>query len=61
MPLDPESLILRHRLGLYLQALGRTAEARECQQECLRRNPGHRNARVALEMMELLASPSTRP
>lgn len=57
----PESLILRHRLGLYLQALGRTAEARECQQECLRRNPGHRNARVALEVMELLASPSTRP
>ncbi|RPI11761.1 MAG: hypothetical protein EHM65_06780, partial [Acidobacteriales bacterium] len=52
----PESLVLRHRLGTYLQALGRTAEARACQQECLRRNPRHRNARVALEMMELQAA-----
>lgn len=56
----PESLVLRHRLGAYLQALGRTAEARACQQECLRRNPGHRNARAALEMMELEAT-SKRP
>jgi tetratricopeptide (TPR) repeat protein len=54
----PESLVLRHRLGLYLRALGRTAEARECQQECLRRNPGHRNARVALEMMDLQGAPN---
>lgn len=53
----PESLVLRHRLGLYLGALGRTAEARECQLECLRRNPGHRNARVALEMMDLQGPP----
>lgn len=49
----PESLVLRHRLGTYLQVLGRTAEARACQQECLRRNPGHRNARAALESMGL--------
>ncbi len=53
----PDSLALRYRLGTCLLDLGRPDEARKCFRECLRRNPGHRNARSALELMALPAPP----